>query len=165
MSSLTRRRILEISFRLCSLSAISSAFLPKIAWGQPVSALIDARHLAILIHDLFPHDALGDPFYAKLAQLVKPQLEGREREYAEFAAQLDARAGGSWQSLDPSKRSEIVAGVAGQPFFAKLRDTVRPVVYVQPEIWAMIGYGGNALAQGGYLNRGFDDIDWLEGDP
>jgi hypothetical protein len=34
-------------------------------------------------------------------------------------------------------------------------------MYVQPEVWALLGYRGNALAQGGYLNRGFNDIDWL----
>jgi hypothetical protein len=28
-------------------------------------------------------------------------------------------------------------------------------------VWQRIGYGGNALAQGGYLTRGFDHIDWL----
>jgi hypothetical protein len=26
----------------------------------------------------------------------------------------------------------------------------------------LVGYGGSAIEQGGYINRGFDDIDWLE---
>jgi hypothetical protein len=25
----------------------------------------------------------------------------------------------------------------------------------------MVGYGGSAIEQGGYINRGFDEIDWL----
>ncbi|TAJ92255.1 MAG: hypothetical protein EPO31_11610 [Gammaproteobacteria bacterium] len=162
MPGLTRRQVLSLTGRLLSLGTISSVFASKIVWAQTNDAAIDVRHLAMLIHDLYPHDEMGDPFYTKLAQLVKPRLEGSEGAYAEFVAQLDARTGGVWQSLDPSKRSEILADLADQPFFAKLRDTVRQVVYVQPEVWALIGYGGNALAQGGYINRGFNDIDWLE---
>ncbi|HLB29998.1 MAG TPA: hypothetical protein VJN91_00570 [Gammaproteobacteria bacterium] len=161
-NAITRRQVLSLAGRLLSLGVISSVLAPKITSAQAVPPSVDAQHLAVLIHDLYPHDALGDPFYVKLAQRVKPQLEGKEREYAELAAALDARAGGSWRQRDPIKRGEILAGLATQSFFAKLRDTVRPVVYVQPELWALIGYGGNALAQGGYLNRGFNDIDWLE---
>ena len=28
-------------------------------------------------------------------------------------------------------------------------------------VWAHIGYEGSSFERGGYLQRGFDDIDWL----
>ena len=38
--------------------------------------------------------------------------------------------------------------------------TMTPL-YNQPELWTKFGYEGPSSAQGGYLHRGFNDIDWL----
>ncbi len=34
-------------------------------------------------------------------------------------------------------------------------------LYNQQEVWAILGYEGESASKGGYINRGFDDIDWL----
>ena len=34
-------------------------------------------------------------------------------------------------------------------------------LYNQKEIWPIFGYEGESFSQGGYIYRGFDDIDWL----
>ena len=165
MPRLSRRRLLSQTARLISCTAIMGGFSTRAAWSQPVVPNEQRAMLSLstLVRDLFPHDALADSFYVKVAGIVEAQLKGKEQEYAAFVAVLHTEAGGAWQDLDTVKRSEILTRHQDDPFFATLRDTVRPVLYVQPEVWALIGYGGNALAQGGYINRGFNDIDWLEG--
>ena len=30
-----------------------------------------------------------------------------------------------------------------------------------PEVWSLLGYEGPSFEHGGYLRRGFDDLDWL----
>ena len=34
-------------------------------------------------------------------------------------------------------------------------------LYNQKEIWPIFGYQGESFSQGGYIDRGFNDIDWL----
>jgi hypothetical protein len=54
-----------------------------------------------------------------------------------------------------------LASLEGTPFFAALRAGTVEVLYRSPEVFALVGYGGSAIEYGGYLNRGFDEIDWL----
>ena len=34
-------------------------------------------------------------------------------------------------------------------------------LYNNPEVWPKFGYEGSSAEHGGYINRGFSDIDWL----
>jgi len=75
---------------------------------------------------------------------------------------LDGAADGdTWKTLVYDRRIELLAQVEQTAFFLTLRNLVADVLYQHPAIWKRLGYGGNALAQGGYVERGFNDIDWL----
>ena len=45
--------------------------------------------------------------------------------------------------------------------FQTVRGGLVTGIYNNPEAWPKFGYEGASAAKGGYLNRGFDDIDWL----
>ena len=49
-----------------------------------------------------------------------------------------------------------------QRFFQKVRGTLVVGIYNNPEVWPLFGYEGESASKGGYINRGFDDIDWLD---
>jgi hypothetical protein len=34
-------------------------------------------------------------------------------------------------------------------------------LYNNQEVWPKFGYEGESASKGGYMNRGFNDIDWL----
>jgi hypothetical protein len=34
-------------------------------------------------------------------------------------------------------------------------------MYSDREVWQVLGYEGESYDKGGYLHRGFDDLDWL----
>ena len=34
-------------------------------------------------------------------------------------------------------------------------------IYSDPQTWKLLGYEGPSFAQGGYIDRGFNDLDWL----
>ena len=38
---------------------------------------------------------------------------------------------------------------------------VRAELYYLPAVWALLGFEGSSVEFGGYVDRGFDDIDWL----
>ena len=51
--------------------------------------------------------------------------------------------------------------MAGTPFFALVHATTVVALYDDHEVWDLLGYEGSSFDKGGYLDRGFDDLDWL----
>jgi hypothetical protein len=41
-----------------------------------------------------------------------------------------------------------------------LRSDLIASLYNNPEVWPKFGYEGSSAEHGGYINRGFNDIDW-----
>ena len=78
---------------------------------------------------------------------------------------LDAAAGGAFASLDGEAALEVLRGLSTTPFFAFVHAKVVTTLYDDREVWALLGYQGEAFSQGGYLERGFDDLDWLPAAP
>lgn len=76
-------------------------------------------------------------------------------------AALSATDKGSWSKLSRADREDTVKLMADTPFFNFLRWNATEIVLREPGLWQQLGYQGSAIEQGGYLNRGFDDIDWL----
>ena len=46
-------------------------------------------------------------------------------------------------------------------FFQKVRGDLVVSLYNQKEVWPKFGYEGSSAEHGGYIKRGFADIDWL----
>ncbi|TIM17407.1 MAG: gluconate 2-dehydrogenase subunit 3 family protein, partial [Mesorhizobium sp.] len=47
------------------------------------------------------------------------------------------------------------------PFFQAIRGGLVVSLYNQKEVWPIFGYEGESYSKGGYIARGFDDIEWL----
>ncbi len=58
-------------------------------------------------------------------------------------------------------RVAVLEGISHTDFFKKIRSDLVVSLYNQPEIWPKFGYEGSSADKGGYINRGFNDIDWL----
>ncbi len=58
-------------------------------------------------------------------------------------------------------RVGLLRGIEHTKFFRTLRSDLVVSLYNQPEIWPKFGYEGSSAEHGGYLARGFDDINWL----
>jgi len=74
---------------------------------------------------------------------------------------LNSTGKGLWLNLPPTERVGIIKTLAGSPFFGYLHWITTETVMRDPALWAELGYQGSAIEHGGYLHRGFDDIDWL----
>ena len=82
-------------------------------------------------------------------------------------AQLDAAAkkakGKPYAALDAEDdRVAVLKSIEDGPFFQKVRGEMVVALYNQPGVWKALGYEGPSADQGGYIHRGFDDIDWLQ---
>ena len=141
---------------------------PQHAWGIEPSAL-KPQTMATLIQmarDIYPHDQLADKFYA-IAVKTHDEQAARDPAYKELIengiADLDRKAGeNGYSGLGwEDERVAVLKQIDTTPFFQTIRGGLVVGLYNQKEIWPVFGYEGESYSKGGYIERGFDDIDWL----
>jgi hypothetical protein len=108
---------------------------------------------------MFPHDALPDIAYAKVVKALEPEAGTVEQG----VAALDE--GTPFLSLDPEAQLAKLTAAEGSDYFELVRSTAVVELYDNPLVWHAFGYEGPSVHLGGYLNRGFDDLDWLPDPP
>ena len=60
-----------------------------------------------------------------------------------------------------SDRVALLKGIESGAFFQKIRGGLVTGIYNRPDVWKKLGYEGESASKGGYIERGFNDIDWL----
>ncbi|MBP2236391.1 hypothetical protein J2Z31_002905 [Sinorhizobium kostiense] len=141
---------------------------PENAWGLEATALRPetVATLILLARDIYPHDQLADRFYAiavKGQDTRAAQHAAHKALMEDGVADLDKRAGSvgyrglSWED----DRVAILREIETTPFFQAVRGDLIVSLYNQKELWPIFGYEGESYSEGGYINRGFNDIEWL----
>src|SRR5215213_6033074 len=126
-----------------------------------------AQHVAETVtaaaRAMYPHAGLSDRVYARVAAKLTEGAAGEpdaERVLADGIAQLDAGAT-PFVVLDEPAKLDVLRQMEGSEFFELVRGTAVVEVYSDRETWELLGYEGPSFAKGGYVERGFDDLDWL----
>jgi hypothetical protein len=126
-----------------------------------------AQHVAETVtaaaRGLYPHAGLSDRVYGRVAAKLTEGAAGdpdAERVLNEGVAKLDA-GGTPFVELDERARLDALRTIEGSAFFELVRTTAVVEVYCDKETWDLLGYEGASFAKGGYLHRGFNDLDWL----
>jgi len=135
------------------------------AWA--VATTLDphtAQTLLVMTHDLFPHQRLGEQYYAVVVDALDKQAagDGATRQLlTDGVAALDSSQGKAWVDLPDGARETALRGIEKTAFFTTVRTQTIGNLYGNPAVYRMFGYGGPSAPLGGYIDRGFDDIDWL----
>ena len=172
-SKIDRRNFLKTAAAVPPAAAVASTTGLSIsaAWADTAKALKPEtlKTLARVARDIYPHDHLADHYYitavtpwdAKAAAdpNVKALIEGGvtlldENARAHYKAPYAAVA---WEEQRVALLREIEHG----EFFGKVRGDLLVSLYNNHAVWPKFGYEGSSAEQGGYINRGFDDINWL----
>jgi hypothetical protein len=113
--------------------------------------------------DIYPHDRLGDLHYAKpLAALLDKQGELVRKGLRELQASARARHGKAYEALvAENDRVALLRAIETEPFFREVRSALMFGIYDNSALFALFGYEGSSVEKGGYLARGFNDLDWL----
>lgn len=141
----------------------SAVIHPGQAWGLETKTL-KPETMATLIQmarDVYPHDHVPDKFYA-IAMKGYDAPEKAEMIEAGIA-DLDQRAGpGGYRGLGwEDERVALLREIEDGEFFQTIRGGMVIGLYNQKELWPLFGYEGESYSKGGYITRGFDDIEWL----
>ncbi len=161
----SRRGFIRTAAAAPAAIAAGASISATAAWAA--DAKIIAPHaMATLVRaarDIYPHDHIGDAFYVRAITPWDAKAgkdDALRQMVADGVARLDADAGerhGSpylnvaWEA----DRVALLRGIEHTKFFRTLRADLVVSLYNQPEIWPKFA------EHGGYLARGFDDIDWL----
>jgi len=141
------------------------------AWADDATSLTPAtlKTLVKMARDIYPHDFLGDSYYITA---VKP-WDGKAAKdpaikslISDGVTRLDKAASDrhkvpyaqvQWEN----DRVALLQQIEQSAFFQKIRGDLVVSLYNQKEVWPKFGYEGSSAEHGGYIKRGFADIDWL----
>jgi hypothetical protein len=122
------------------------------------------RTLVDLLRTAFPHSSFPVGPYQRAAQAVIDAAVTNPRLHAllvQGLADLDQQRDGPFSQLDGETAAVVLRGVADTPFFARILEVAIVALYDDREVWDVLGYEGPSYDKGGYIDRGFDDLDWL----
>jgi len=174
MTVTTARRGMTRRDLLARSAAAGAAFVTGSGWvaGKSAAWAMEVSHLqpgtmATLIQmarDIYPHDHVGDEYYA-IAIRGYDSADAAPAVEAGIAG-LDAAAQGQGHAryLDigwERDRVDILRAIEESPFFQTIRGGLVTGLYNQKAVWPLFGYEGESFSQGGYIDRGFNDINWL----
>jgi hypothetical protein len=151
--------------------ATSAGLSIEDAWAADATTLKPEtmKTLVKVARDIYPHDFLVDSYYitavkpwdGKAAKdpAIKTMLEDGVRRLDQDAQDRHkmAYAQVPWEA----DRIVLLQGIEQTDFFKKLRSDLVVSLYNQEEVWPKFGYEGSSAEHGGYIHRGFNDIDWL----
>lgn len=156
----TRRRVLlgsaSAMMAASSLGSASLAFTLDPAKDDASRAL-----LARVVRVAFPHPNFPDSAYLRTADTILAAAEGTPAQKLGFAAVLHDLDQAGFGGLDDAAALEHLKSIEATPFFILTRSTTVVTLYDDPEVWAVLGYEGPSFDKGGYIDRGFNDLDWL----
>lgn len=127
-------------------------------------AVADGREsLVAIARALYPQPGVGDGPYQRAAEYVLAAAERDPRLWhilrdglGELTIQSTPLA-----SLPESAVHDLLAQRTDTEFFREVRSLVAFVFYDDREVWDAVGYPGASFDKGGYVLRGFDDLNWL----
>ena len=156
-----KRRYFLATASVLALAGLNAPW--RAAFGQ--SALTDDQTATLLrmVRDIFPHDTLTDEPYEVVVGQLKAVAANKETHDLLSAglANLNEMVGGVWATQEETTRVDALTAIQSTPFFITVRVTALYGLYGNPAIFPAFGYEGESYSEGGYLFRGFDDLDWL----
>jgi hypothetical protein len=123
------------------------------------------EQLVSIFRIMFPHNGVPDEFYEHVVRKLDDKAV-QDQDLSCFLSDgfeaLNRQSGFAWTGLSEEARLQALKRVEQTPFFQRLRSDFVLYFYSNPAIWSRFGYEGPSNDQGGYLHRGFNDIDWIK---
>ncbi|MFK7943095.1 MAG: Twin-arginine translocation pathway signal [Paracoccaceae bacterium] len=165
---MTRRQLLSSGTAFGAALVVGPGYLMHIgeAWASEVAHLKPETFATLvqMARDVYPHDRLADKYYAitmkahdtaDSAAMIEEGVAALDKMAADAGHPSYVLTG--WEA----DRTAMLKAIESTPFFGAVRGSMVVGLYNQKEVWGHFGYEGESYSKGGYIDRGFNDIDWL----
>ena len=142
------------------------------AWSSAPEALKPETFATLvqMSRDIYPHDRLEDRYYAAAVAVLDSGAKSDaalKTTLEDGVAGIDKSAMGlkstGYRGLpDEKARVALLKDIETVPFFQAVRGNLITGIYNNKEVWPIFGYEGESASKGGYIDRGFNDLDWLK---
>lgn len=165
---LTRRQLLSRATTAGASFVVGTGFLAasNAAWATELSVVKPETFATLtqMARDIYPHDRIADEFYVMAVKgYDTPEAApGIEAGIAALDAAARGRGFASYLGTGWERdRVDILRGIEDSAFFQQIRGGLVTGLYNQKAVWPVFGYEGESFSKGGYIDRGFNDINWL----
>lgn len=165
---LTRRELLSRATAAGATFVVGSGFMAanNAAWATELTALKPETFATLvqMARDIYPHDHVGDEYYVAAVKGydTADAAGGIEAGIAGLNAAAEGKGFSSYLDTGWERdRVDILRGMENSAFFQQIRGGLVTGLYNQKAVWSLFGYEGESFSQGGYIDRGFNDINWL----
>ena len=165
---MTRRQLLSRASAAGASFVVGTGFLAakNAAWATEMDAIRPETFASLvqMARDIYPHDKVGDEFYVIAVKgYDTPDMADM---VTNGIAALDAKAqelkGANYLDLGWERdRVDVLRAMEEDGFFQTVRGGLVTGLYNQKAVWPIFGYEGSSFEFGGYIDRGFNDINWL----
>lgn len=124
--------------------------------------------LVAVVRTLCPHDALPDRVYRRVVlhyDRLARTAPAAAASIAQAVGSLDAAMPLPFRERSESYRIAALKAIETTTAFVFLQRTAVRFLYDDVEVWDAFGYEGASVHLGGYVTRGFNDLDWLPEPP
>ncbi|MET4060219.1 hypothetical protein ABIB35_001764 [Arthrobacter sp. UYP6] len=117
-----------------------------------------------IIKTAFPHPGFPEEAYERMTSRIVTEADAStwfRVVLTQGLIALGAQSEEPFLELSDERALAVLRRVADLEFFGFIRRTTVLNLYDDPQVWDVLGYEGPSFDKGGYLHRGFDDLDWL----
>lgn len=117
--------------------------------------------LVRMLRVMFPHPQFPDGPYERVAVAVAGGDARTQAQVCQGLTDLDRLRDKPFADLDDTAATDVLRAIESTAFFAAVRSVALVKLYDDHEVWDLLGYEGPSFDKGGYVHRGFADLDWL----
>ncbi|MEM9843593.1 MAG: hypothetical protein AAF965_02245 [Pseudomonadota bacterium] len=157
----TRRSVL---MGTASAAVVGASVLP----GQVTAGIIkvsansaDKPMLVRMVQVVYPHAQFPVGCYERTADAIMAAADQSAADAVTFTSGMADLRNVGFEDMDDAAALAHMESIADTPFFQMVRGKTVVTLYNDHEVWGILGYEGASFDQGGYINRGFNDLDWL----
>ena len=121
----------------------------------------DKKLIIKMVRDVYPHDRFPEAPYERTANDVITKGNTDSAKKAMLSEGIENLKKVKYEKLNFKKSTKYLKKIEKSDFFQHVRGTSVVTLYNDQEVWGLLGYEGSSFEKGGYINRGFNDLDWL----
>lgn len=167
----TRRQLLGSTAAVALLAGFMTTSVGRQAVAADTFSSDQKLTLLRVARDIYPHDEKfldNGPYQAVIDGIIAEA--GKDAKVADLVtkglADLDGRANAIHKSnymgvKSDNSREGLLRSIELTDFFQKIRGGLLFGLYNNKALYPKFGYDGSSWEKGGFINAGFDKIDWL----